>query len=217
MNEGTLTGDDAYSVLTIIESYLMRRAICALPTNSVGSVCIAILKSMYETDKLKALKNTLKDLTWAQRIPTDKEIIDTLQTLEIYPTNKAKKFLDKLENHNRKEHISTKDYTIEHIMPQTLSDEWKADLGENYEKIHSKYLHTLGNLTLTGYNSEYRNKPFKEKQNCKDKNGNQIGYKHTPINISSYLATTEVWGEEQIIERSKMLANALTQIWKYPL
>ena len=124
--------------------------------------------------------------------------------------------MDTLENYKRKEYVPTKEYTIEHIMPQTLSDEWKKELGTDWERIHEMYLHTMGNLTLTGYNSEYQNKRFTDKQDCVDKDGNKIGYRHTPIKISSYLTSVSKWGENEILSRAELLAKELIQIWKYP-
>ena len=107
--------------------------------------------------------------------------------------------LDKLENNKRKEYIPTEEYTIEHIMPQTLNKAWREDLGAEADKIHTTYLHTLGNLTLTGYNSEYQNN------------------KHTPIKISHSLTNLNQWGEEEIVKRCKSLVTILNQIWKYPM
>ena len=101
-------------------------------------------------------------------------------------------------------------------MPQTLSDDWKKDLGIDAERIHETYVHTIGNLTLTGYNSEYQNKRFADKLDCKDKDGKLIGYKHTPIKISSYLTTVNQWGENEILTRAELLADELLSIWEYP-
>lgn len=218
LNKGDLSEDDASSILTIIESYWMRRALCSLPPNSAGPVCLSMLKSLKSSDKLNAFKNNIYKLTWAQRMPSDKEVIETLQMSPIYSISaiRTKIILDKLENNKRKEYVPTSEYTIEHIMPQTLSDQWKEDLGEQADRIHEVYLHTLGNLTLTGYNSEYQNKTFAEKQECIDRNGDKIGYKHTPIKISHDLANEQNWGEAQIISRSNRLAKELLKIWQYP-
>ena len=215
---GSLSEDDAIEILTIIESYWMRRSICALPTNTAGPVCLSMLKSLIGDNKLEKFKDNIFSLTWAQRMPKDDEIIATLQTLQIYSISaqRTKQILDRLENNKRKEYVPTKEYTIEHIMPQTLSDKWKDDIGTDYSIIYETYLHTLGNLTLTGYNSEYQNKRFVEKQDCYDSNGNHIGYKHTPIRISNYLTTATTWGEKEILERSAILAEELLTIWKYP-
>ena len=213
-----IADDDVVEILTIMESYWMRRAICALPTNTAGPVCISMLKSLNATNQLKSFKANLFSLTWAQRMPSDTEIKDTLKTLKIYSisSSRTKTILDKLENNRRKEYVPTSEYTIEHIMPQTLSDDWKSDLGADANRIHETYVHTIGNLTLTGYNSEYQNKRFSDKVDCTDKAGNAIGYRHTPIKISSYLTTVSKWGEDEILARAEMLSDELITIWKYP-
>ena len=217
-NDGLIADDDVVEILTIMESYWMRRAICALPTNTAGPVCISMLKSLNATNQLKSFKANLFSLTWAQRMPSDTEIKDTLKTLKIYSlsSSRTKTILDKLENNRRKEYVPTSEYTIEHIMPQTLSDDWKSDLGADANRIHETYVHTIGNLTLTGYNSEYQNKRFSDKVDCTDKAGNAIGYRHTPIKISSYLTTVSKWGEDEILARAEMLSDELITIWKYP-
>lgn len=216
--EGAISDDDTIEILTIIEAYWMRRKVCNLPTNTAGPVCLSMLKSLYNTNQLEAFKKNLKQLTWAQRMPNDEEMQSILLKLPIYGINTSttKLVLSKIENNGRKEAVPTGEYTIEHIMPQTLSKDWKTDLGSEAEQIHSTYLHTLGNLTLTGYNSEYQNKRFVDKKECKDKAGNQIGYKHTPIRISHSLANLDNWGEKEIIDRCKELVVVLTQIWKFP-
>lgn len=216
-----LSDDDAAGILTLMESYFMRRTICGMPTNTAGPVCLSMLKSLYNTHQLDSFRDNILELHskyYAQRMPKDDEMIECLQKFEIYSLSKSKleMILDRLENHNRKEHISTNEYTIEHIMPQTLSEDWKKDLGPDFADIHETYLHTIGNLTLTGYNSEYGNKRFVDKLECVDKNGQKIGYKYTPIKLSRYVANCKTWGEEQIIERSKQLTNEMAQIWKYP-
>ena len=217
-NDGLVSDDDTFEILTIMESYWMRRAVCALPTNTAGPVCISMLKSLCNGNHLVSFKNNIASLTWAQRMPKDAEIIQTLKTLKIYSlsSSRTKVILDKIENHKRKEYVPTAEYTIEHIMPQTLSDEWTQDLGVDAERIHETYLHTIGNLTLTGYNSEYQNKRFVDKKDCLDKDGNKIGYHHTPIRISSGLTAKNQWGETEILERAEKLANEIVQIWKYP-
>lgn len=184
-----ITDEDLLVILRIIESYWMRRTICALPTNTAGPVCISMLKSLYETNKVESFKKNLEELTWPQRVPDNREIKETLKTLKIYSLNstRTKMLLDKIENSIGKEHVNTNEYTIEHIMPQNLSKAWKQNLGSEYKQVHEKYLHTIGNLTLTGYNSEYQNKCFVDKLDCKDKQGNNIGYRHTPIKISHSL------------------------------
>ena len=214
-----ITDEDLLVILRIIESYWMRRTICALPTNTAGPVCISMLKSLYETNKVESFKKNLEELTWPQRVPDNREIKETLKTLKIYSLNstRTKMLLDKIENSIGKEHVNTNEYTIEHIMPQNLSKAWKQNLGSEYKQVHEKYLHTIGNLTLTGYNSEYQNKCFVDKLDCKDKQGNNIGYRHTPIKISHSLIKYNQWGEKEILARTNQLVNKLIEIWQYPI
>ena len=214
-----ITDEDLLVILRIIESYWMRRTICALPTNTAGPVCISMLKSLYETNKVESFKKNLEELTWPQRVPDNREIKETLKTLKIYSLNstRTKMLLDKIENSIGKEHVNTNEYTIEHIMPQNLSKAWKQNLGSEYKQVHEKYLHTIGNLTLTGYNSEYQNKCFVDKLDCKDKQGNNIGYRHTPIKISHSLNKYNQWGEKEILARTNQLVNKLIEIWEYPI
>jgi predicted transport protein len=120
--------------------------------------------------------------------------------------------LSKLENFNRKEIVNVDDYTIEHILPQnpSLSNEWQRMLGEEWKRIQEQYLHTLGNLTLTGYNSELSDKPFQEKKKMEG------GFDDSPIRLNEFLRRTFNWTEETINERAKELSTKAIQIWKFP-
>ncbi|GAA7804826.1 hypothetical protein HpBT025_04540 [Helicobacter pylori] len=95
-------------------------------------------------------------------------------------------------------------------MPQTLTEEWERDLGENFQEIHDKYLHTIGNLTLTGYNSTYSNRSFQEKQ------GMEKGFKQSPLRLNQSLKDLEPFGEEKIKKRANDLADLALKIWTYP-
>ncbi len=95
-------------------------------------------------------------------------------------------------------------------MPQTLTEEWKRDLGENFQAIHDKYLHTIGNLTLTGYNSEYSNNSFQEKRDM------EKGFKQSPLKLNQSLKDLESFGEKEIEKRANDLADWALKIWTYP-
>ncbi|GAA7445900.1 hypothetical protein ckin115_06620 [Helicobacter pylori] len=95
-------------------------------------------------------------------------------------------------------------------MPQKLTEEWERDLGQDHERIHTQYLHTIGNLTLTGYNSEYSNKSFQEKQ------GMEGGFKDSPLRLNQGLRNLESFGEKEIEERANDLADWALKIWTYP-
>lgn len=212
-----ISNNDVLEILKMIESYFMRRMVCALPTNSCGSACISMLKSLYNQNKLQSFKKTISNLTYAQRMPKDNEIKTSLKTLQLYSINplRTKMILDALENYKRKEPINTNEYTIEHIMPQTLSTDWETDLGLDAKRIHETYLNTIGNLTLTGYNSEYKNKRFVDKKHCVDNEGNSIGYNYTPIKISQYLKNVDSWGEKEILSRSDYISDIVIKKWIY--
>ncbi|GAA6978449.1 hypothetical protein ID0082_13030 [Helicobacter pylori] len=95
-------------------------------------------------------------------------------------------------------------------MPQELNDDWEKDLGQDYKRIHTQYLHTIGNLTLTGYNSKYSNRSFKEKRDM------EKGFKDSPLRLNQGLKDLESFGEEEILNRTKDLATRALKIWKSP-
>ncbi|GAA9690048.1 hypothetical protein HpVH77_05460 [Helicobacter pylori] len=164
---GDLSKDDFILIIALIESYLFRRAVCGLGTNSLNKVFPSFTKHIQKDEYFKSLKAHFGYLTNNQRFPNNDEFKNLFITIDFYKKfkKKTKCFLERLENvGDKKEPVNTKGLTTEHIMPQTLTEEWKKDLGENFQEIHDKYLHTIGNLTLTGYNYEYSNKPFQEKK-----------------------------------------------------
>lgn len=96
-------------------------------------------------------------------------------------------------------------------MPQTLNLEWERDLGENFKAIHEKYLHTIGNLTLTGYNDKYSNKSFQEKRDM------EKGFKQSSLKLNQSLKKLESFGEKEIEKRASDLADWALKIWTYPI
>src|SRR2546423_596380 len=120
--------------------------------------------------------------------------------------------LRSLENAGRKERVYVENYTIEHIMPQNkrLSGAWQQELGSDWQEIQSRYLHTIGNLTLTGYNAELSDRPFREKRDMEG------GFADSPLRLNRDLARLERWDEEAILHRADSLARLAVQIWSYP-
>jgi predicted transport protein len=148
-----------------------------------------------------------------KRFPTDEEFKSQFPQVPIYNLRITDYTLRKLENfQRRKEPISIDNYTIEHIMPQKedLSEEWIKELGNDWNKIHEKYLHTIGNLTLTGYNSELGYLSFKEKRDT------QGGFASSPLWLNSNLAKLEHWTKDEIDKRAKELADHAVKIWSMP-
>lgn len=214
--DGVLSNADFISIIALTESYIFRRAVCGIPSNGLNKFFPSFTKKIDKKQYLKSVEEHFGSLTGNQKFPNDFEFKDSFITKELYGRNKTKKkktkyFLERLENKdNTKEPVDTQKCTIEHIMPQTLTEEWKRDLGENFKAIHEKYLHTIGNLTLTGYNSEYSNKPFKEKRDM------EKGFKQSPLKLNQSLKDLESFGEKEIEKRANDLADWALKIWTYP-
>ncbi|PUD73202.1 DUF262 and DUF1524 domain-containing protein [Helicobacter pylori] len=209
-SDGVLSKQDFIPIIALIESYIFRRAVCGLGTNSLNKVFPSFTKHIQKDEYFKSLKAHFGYLTEKQRFPNNDEFKKLFITIDFYNFKRKKYFFERLENFERNERVYTHEYTIEHIMPQTLTEEWKRDLGENFQAIHDKYLHTIGNLTLTGYNSEYSNKPFKEKRDM------EKGFKQSPLRLNQSLKDLEVFGEKEIEKRANDLADWALKIWTYP-
>ncbi|GAA8856435.1 hypothetical protein HpRN190_07920 [Helicobacter pylori] len=209
-SDGVLSKADFIPIIALIESYICRRAVCGLGTNSLNKVFSSFAKHIQKDEYFESLKVHFGSLTEKQRFPKNDEFKDCFITIDFYKFQKREYFFERLENFDRKERVYTQEYTIEHIMPQTLREEWERDLGENFQEIHDKYLHTIGNLTKTGYNTEYRNKSFQEKRDM------ERGFKDSPLRLNQGLRDLESFGEEEIKKRANDLADLALKIWTYP-
>ncbi len=207
---GVLSKDDFRRSIALIESYICRRAVCGLGTNSLNKVFPSFTKHIQKDEYFKSLKAHFGSLTEKQRFPNNDEFKDCFITIDFYKFQKNRYFFERLENFDTKEPVNTKGLTIEHIMPQTLTKEWEKDLGENFQAIHDKYLHTIGNLTWTGYNHEYSNRSFQEKRDM------EKGFKNSPLRLNQGLRGLESFGEEKIKKRANDLADLALKIWTYP-
>ncbi|NHB32767.1 DUF262 and DUF1524 domain-containing protein [Helicobacter pylori] len=210
--DGVLSKQDFTSIIALIESYIFRRAVCGLGTNSLNKVFPSFTKHIQKDEYFKSLKAHFGYLTEKQRFPNNDEFKKLFITIDFYNFKRKKYFFERLENFERNERVYTHEYTIEHIMPQTLTEEWKRDLGENFQAIHDKYLHTIGNLTLTGYNQEYSNNSFQEKRDM------EKGFKQSPLKLNQSLKddSESVFGEKEIEKRANVLADWALKIWTYP-
>ncbi|WQZ45205.1 DUF262 and DUF1524 domain-containing protein [Helicobacter pylori] len=211
-SDGVLSETDFRRSIDLIESYICRRAVCGLGTNSLNKVFPSFTKHIQKNEYFESLKAHFVDLTEKQRFPNNDEFKDCFITIDFYRFKKNKYFFERLEKFDTNEPVNTQECTIEHIMPQKLTEEWERDLGENFKEIHDKYLHTIGNLTLTGYNPEYSNKSFQEKQ------GMEKGFKDSPLRLNQGLRGLKSlsFGEEEIKKRANDLADLALKIWTYP-
>ncbi|WRC33942.1 DUF262 and DUF1524 domain-containing protein [Helicobacter pylori] len=208
--DGVLSKQDFIPIIALTESYICRRAVCGLGTNSLNKVFPFVTKKINKDQYLESIKVHFGYLTEKQRFPNNDEFKEHFITIDFYRFKKKKYFFERLEKFDTEEPVDTQKCTIEHIMPQTLTEEWKRDLGENFQAIHDKYLHTIGNLTLTGYNKEYSNNSFQEKRDM------EKGFKQSPLRLNQSLKDLEPFGEEKIKKRANDLADWALKIWTYP-
>lgn len=207
-----LSKDEFVEIVLLVESYVFRRAVCDIPTNSLRQTFATFNRKMKKDRYVESVKATFLLLPSYRRYPTDEEFKRQLQVRNLYAFNRRSYWLRRFENFGRKERVMVQDYTIEHIMPQneSLSSEWKTSLGEDWKRVHEQYLHTLGNLTLTGYNSEYSDRPFAEKRDMEG------GFKQSPLKLNEGLGSCEQWTESEIQTRSMKLSERALSIWSAP-
>ncbi len=200
------------NILNLIQSYVFRRFICGIPTNSLNKTFATLYKSIDTESYFDSLKASFILMANYKRFPSDTEFIKELKEKDLYNIKNRNFWLRRFENHERKERVQVDDYTVEHIMPQNsnLSREWKEMLGENWEEVHENYLHTIGNLTLTGYNSELSDKAFVQKKAIEG------GFDNSPLRLNKSLQQVSVWNEDSIKERTEELAKTMMNIWPYP-
>lgn len=200
---GLLSTEELEQAVRLVESYVFRRAVCDIPTNSMNKTFAAFSKTLNKKPNyLESIRAQFQLLQSYRRFPDDKEFGHAILGRNLYNFQRKSYWLRCLENHGRKERVSVNEYTIEHIMPRHLTTEWQEALGEDCKQIHETYLHTLGNLTLTGYNAEYSNRSFAEKRDMKD-----VGFKVSPLHLNEGLGQLETWDE-------KKLSNLAPSVWR---
>lgn len=209
-----LIKEDFKKILQVVISYLWRRAICEIPTNSLSKTFATLYQAVDKDDYVNSIIKAFVFKSSYKRFPSDYEVREKLQTKDIYHFRLRKYLLEALENYYHKEPIdlNTANYTIEHIMPQNIEHNlsWQQMLGEDWQEVHSLYLHSLGNLTITGYNAEMSNKSFVEKVN------GESGFKHSHLKLSESIAQCDVWNKKAIQRRTNILTDIILKIWKYP-
>lgn len=209
---GVLSKADFARCVRLIESYIFRRSVCEIPTNSLNKTFSTFTRDVSKDQYLASVQVKFLSLPSYKRFPTDEEFQRQIQIRNMYNIRNQSYWLRRMENFGRKERVAVEEYTIEHIMPQNedLRQEWREMLGEEWQRVHATYLHTLGNLTLTGYNSEYSDKPFIEKRDMAG------GFAQSPLKLNQGLGQLTEWNEARIVARAAALANTAIKIWAFP-
>lgn len=204
--------DELIEILKVLLSYIFRRQICGYPTNALGKIFANLVNEIEMCSISKLYHNRILDVlikkTSTATFPRDDEFEMEFINKDLYKSKIDKYTLCQLENYLSKEKLYiTNEITIEHIMPQTLTPQWQIELGKKYEEIHVKYLHTVGNLTISGYNSELSNKSFTDKKEI---------YKNSNISLCRNICEFISWNDVSIRERGKCLFSIASKIWELP-
>ncbi|HZU68075.1 MAG TPA: DUF262 and DUF1524 domain-containing protein [Ktedonobacteraceae bacterium] len=207
-----LSRTDFIAILKLIESYIFRRLVCGIPTHGLNKVFATLSKEIDKEHYLESVQATFLQKGAGARFPRDEEFRAAFVVKDMYNFRNRHYLLDKLENYKRKERVNVDEYTIEHVMPQNqrLSTQWQQELGSNWKEVHDKYLHTIGNLTLTGYNSELSDRSFQEKRTIDG------GFARSPLQLNKSLALVDHWNAEEIEKRAQVLAGMAIIIWPMP-
>lgn len=209
-------------VFRTVEAYLLRRAICDLPSNALNKVFLTLCNDIRRLDGtydqfLEKMRYTLANKKEKAAFPTDEEFSEGLRNKNIYampPRYKAYLF-ERFENGDSAEYkaiyalLDQGEYTIEHIMPQKLSHAWYTEMGDRAETIHDEWLHRLANLTLTAYNPKYGNASFQEKKTMQD------GYLQSGIKMNQRIAQKDHWGMEELEDRNTYMTQSALMLWPY--
>jgi uncharacterized protein with ParB-like and HNH nuclease domain/predicted transport protein len=209
--EGIAT-DEFLRVIRLVESYVFRRSVCSIPTNSMNKTFATMLRYVDSNAVAESIEAYLALLPSYRRFPSDDEFRREIVVRDLYNFRNRSYWLRRLENFQRKELVVLDEYTIEHIMPQKedLTEEWRTALGPEWRRIHESKLHTLGNLTLTRYNSELGKRSFVEKRDMPG------GFKESPVRLNDGLGALDTWNEFEIINRADRLAKMASKVWESP-
>lgn len=238
-SDDNITDDQLEEIFKLIETYFSRRIVSAIASTSVDRFLVSLHKDILSyqrfnpgADYVDILRYILLNRIGQTRIPDNTEYENAIRTREAYfQRNSFLIYVLTAVEGSSKEAVDTLHQiadgklklSIEHVMPQTLSSkEWQEMLGNEYERVHRQYLHTLANLTLTGYNSEYSNRPYKEKMHLvvKDKKTGEtqkVGFADSKLTINEWIARHEAWNEATMKDRQAWWIKKLELVWPYPV
>lgn len=206
-SSGEISESYVVAVLTMIESYLIRRYICGVPTHGLNRFFPTLFSyAMSRESFVDGVREAL-----GRNCPNDATFLRSFETRQMYGTGerlaKARYILLRLEgSFGHKESVETSTLQIEHIMPQKLTDWWQSHLGEKWESVHKQFVDTIGNLTLTGFNQDMSNSSFDAKKDF---------YRNSHLELSKPLALADRWTQFEMSQRGSKLAQTALKIWAY--
>lgn len=223
LHGGTISPDDFTDALRVLESYLFRRLAVGRASNALNSIFATLHREVSrirtaDTRFTDALVYSLRRRSGSGEFPLDDDFIAGFTTANLYrlPATDRRYLFESLENGNSHDTrdiaggLAAGDLTVEHVMPQTLTAEWRRELGEETERIHAQWLHRIGNLTVTGYNSTYSNASFTVKKTIDD------GFDSSPFRLNKEMKEHVRWDEATLEERTRRLVDLALAIWPLP-
>ena len=211
-DKGLITLEELREIILLCVSYILRRAVCDIPTNSLNKTFATMNSEVRPDDYINSIKAFFVLLDSYKEFPDEERFISSFCSRDIYNMNRCRYILGRLENWGNKSVVSLENLTVEHIIPQNphLSDKWISELGSNWSDIQKKYLHTIGNLTLTAYNPEMSDSPFAVKIDMAG------GFRESALRLNKYVVVQSTWGEKQVKERAEQLTEMAKNAWPYP-
>ena len=201
-----ITEGDFAAILDAIENFLVRRYVCRAARADLNKMFPSLFRlARLQRDLVVGTRTILS----RRGYPPNAEFRDTLASVELYGTGgrreRAKFILERIEDFlGHSERVDFASLTVEHVMPQTLTDWWRGHLGPEFVDVHLKWLHTIGNLTLTGYNAELSNSPFPDKRKL---------YADSHVELNRELSQLTRWDGPEIERRARDLADRACQVW----
>lgn len=221
LKNGTITPEDFTRIVTIVDSYLFRRIVVGDASNALNKIFATLYNEATrirpeDTELAEVISYLLlKRADTSGRFPDDEEFRHDFATRNFYKFSRhyRRYLFECLENRDSKDRLDIADAlhdgsaSIEHIMPRTLTKEWRNELGTNAEEVHEEWVHRIGNLTVTGYNSEYSNYSFAKKKSLPE------GFDSSPYRLNNYVRQVDSWGLEEIAQRTELLAQQALEYW----
>ncbi len=198
-NDVEISENDFIDILKTIENYLIRRFVCTIPTNQLNKIfpsVIPILEAKYSENYRLGVKEILQSKGYPKNLEFKQRLIDGKMYGAGDRTIKTKLILETIEeSFGHKENVPFENLTIEHIMPQTLSEWWQDYLGEKWEITYELYLHNIGNLTLSAYNTELSNDDFFSKKKL---------YRDSHLELNKYFEKVDFW-KKKILRKEPLI------------
>lgn len=208
-------------IIRFFGNYAIRRNICEIPSSSLRRFYASLYDYIFKNEinkknYLNSIKTYLCTIITSDQFPNDETFKEHLMEVNLYKRSKLLNIFFEIIENKGKEKIDWDNLSIEHILPQTPDKGWKMDLGKDFQYVYEKYLNTLGNLSITGYNSEYKNKTFDIKKKALLEKQKDHTLKIFTLNEELLEPKVKKWDEKIILKRATRLADILIKKYPYP-